>query len=287
MSLRRPIAAPAATESRLHRVLAAGLRLVAPEEAPLREEAPTAVFGAPKSAIQKHKAPKEELVVVEKEQETEEEEGLRDTVRLLVLDFDGTMTRGKYVADGKEVVAASTNLDQFKKMTRSQHLQNFGGQHAVNEMKTLFDRILDKDVEMRVLSYGTQKSILIALEAVGLAEYFTSTIEGGDGVGDRVYGTDIPPLNDPEATKGSTISEWMEDHGLEPDEVAFLDDQVENITGEGVGVALILDPGFAVLHRGPFSQSQEWVEMICGLSPNAVAPAAGSDDDEDDDLDGF
>lgn len=77
----------------------------------------------------------------------------------------------------------------------------------------------------------------------------------------------------------------MEEYGLEPDEVAFLDDQEANVTGEGVGVALILDPGFAVLHRGPFSQSQEWVEVICGL-PAVEAPAAGSDDDEDDDLDG-
>ena len=283
MSLRRPIAAPAATESRLHRVLAAGLRLVAPEEAP------TAVFGGPKSAIQKPRASTKEVVVVEKEeeqQEQEEDETGEGGLRLLVLDFDGTMTRGRYLADGDWVTAASTNLKQFEAMTASQHLQNFGGQRVVNEMKALFERILARDIEMRILSYGKKKAIVIALEAVGLAEYFTSTIEGGDGMGDRVYGVDVPPLNDPEAYKGSTVSEWMEEYGLAPNEVAFLDGQEENVNGEDVGVALILDQGFAVLHKDSFLHSRAWIEYVCGL-PEVVAPAAESDEDEDDDLDAF
>ena len=287
MSLRRPIAAPAATESRLHRVLAAGLRLVAPEEAPLREEAPTAVFGALKSAIQKHKAPKEELVEKQQQEEEEEEEGEEETgeegLRLLVLDFDGTMTRGRYVAGGEVVVAASTNLPQFKAMAMEDHLQNFGGKRAVNEMKTLFGRILERGIEMRILSFGKKEAIVIALEAVGLAEYFTSTVEGGDDLCDRVYGTDVPPLNDPLATKGSTVSEWLEDYNLASNEVAFLDDQVENVNGDGVGVALILDAGLAVVHEGPFSSSQPWIELVCGLE--SVAPEKGSHDDDDDDDD--
>ena len=205
--------------------------------------------------------------------------GRKDTVKMLVLDFDLTMTIGKIRdANGKrEPNPSSMNLELYKSMTKKQHIANFGGQKEVDGMKDLFSRIQAKNIEIRILSYGLKESIVIALEAVGLDVYFTDTRHDGaeeyEELGSRVYGQDVPPLTDKKSYKGSVISEWMEEFGLDDEQVAFLDDDQNNIDrpdlGEkrNMGVAQILEDKHAKRHKGKgFSFSRGWIEWVCGLA---------------------
>ena len=206
----------------------------------------------------------------------------KTTVALLVLDFDGTMTTGTFDDEFGVPVrnVSSANLSMFKQMTVEQHIANFGGQEEIDGMRALFKRLVQPggEIEVRILSYGFKEAILIALTAVGLDVWFTDSQVPGEPeppIGSRVFGEDVPPLTDPESYKGSVISEWMEEQEFEADEVAYLDDQAENIWDEDLGpddidtgAASILADNHAVLHQGEkFSSSLQWIEWVCGLEP--------------------
>lgn len=236
-------------------------------------------------------------------------EGALDTVRLLVLDFDGTLTLSKeFVVAGVETKALSTNLALFQNMTKEQHVENFGGSDTISEMKDLFDHILKLDVEIRILSKGNKEAIVHALDKVGLVEYFTSTDENGDGDGDRVFGADTPlgfyyaeeepaeqdgeegeegeedvskqvKLSDDGMDKAAAIQGWRDNFELEMDEVAFLDNDIANLTDPETGMEGVLDKGMYMLHTGAFGNSRPFLEMITGIIPIPL------EDDDDDALD--
>lgn len=192
-------------------------------------------------------------------------------VKLLVLDFDGTLTRAVKVRIGPWAGTASSQHTNgiFKAMSASDHVRNFGGTAEIEAMRGLFIRLRAIGVQLRILSYGHKDNIVTALTTVGLIEYFT---EPGMQPGSLVFGSDVPPLSSSdEVYKALVMQEWMEELGLATDEVAFLDDDVNNVStpakGEDdVGVQQVLDPGHAHLHVGPFSTSIPWIEDICGLT---------------------
>ncbi len=215
------------------------------------------------------------------EEEGEEEEEVLAPLKLLILDFDLTMTV-TVVERGKRPPlrnVTSDKLNVFKSLTKQEHIKNFGGPERVERMQQLFQEVLDNGTELRILSYGKKEAIVIALEAAGLADYFT---EQDEELGNLVFGNDVPPLNADDAYKAIVIQEWMDALDLKPDEVAFLDDDRENIDApekgeDNVGVAQILHPGHAHLHPiDYFEASEPWIREICGLPPRVEAAGPSS-----------
>lgn len=198
-------------------------------------------------------------------------------IKMLILDYDGTLTTlkmaGKKPGDPPYEPVSSVEVPLFKMMSKDNHVSLYGGQEQLDRMKALFDELAGFDIELRILSYGKKESILISLKAVGLLEYFTS--EGGQP-GDLVWGVDVPPLSkDERLTKAHVIQDWIKEEGLHPAEVAFLDDQRNNVDEpekgkDNQGVAQVLCVGHAELHQGSvFTDSEDWIRNICGLGPPA------------------
>ena len=227
----------------------------------------------------------------EPEPEPEEEEGeeeLAPPIKMLILDFDLTMTTTTYPINKRGVAKRDVTADKTKLftegMSKQNHMDNFGGEERVERMKELFDVLIDNGTELRILSYGTKEAIVHALEEVGLADYFT---EKDEELGNLVFGTDVPPLNDPPAEgedpdkvvdKLGVVAQWMDELDLNGDEVLFLDDDIANIRtpielgSTDRGVAQILYPGHARLHPyGYFEQSEPWIREMCGLPPRREA----------------
>ena len=210
----------------------------------------------------------------EAEEKGEEEEQERD-VQLLVLDFDTTLTTGSFQPSPNHATGisgrigvSSTEVDVFKTMDKEEQYSLYGGREVVEQMRKLFHK-LRKVVQLRILSYGKKESIVESLRTVRLLKYFTSD-EATPG--DLVFGVDVPPLNEGEEVyKAIVLQEWMDALGLQPDEVAFVDDQRSNIDepekGEGnQGAAQVLAPGHAHLHTGAnFLASADWISGVCGL----------------------
>lgn len=211
-------------------------------------------------------------------EEPEEPEEPGGVLKMLVIGFDGTMTVLSVDENGKPSDdPTSKNASLFLNMTKGRHIRNFGGQSEVDKMKDIFERVLKKGIEIRILSYGYKAAIQFALGAAGLADYFTDTnVEGMPAPedGSRIFGNEVPPLDDPESFKGSVVSEWLDDYDLDPNQVAFLDDDDANIgnpnpgpDSKDTGVAQILEAGYARMHDSgkPFSTSIPWIEKLCGL----------------------
>jgi len=198
-------------------------------------------------------------------------DGERD-IKLLILDFDLTMTTTVVERGNRPPFknVTSDKLELFKGLTKEQHIANFGGPARVAAMAQLFEELTKVGVELRILSYGKSEAIIIALEAAGLADYFTTL---NQPLGNLVFGTDVPPLNDDRTYKAIVVQEWLEEEDLQWDEVAFLDDDLGNIAtpvdlgGEDQGVAQLLYPGHARLHPvGYFALSEPWIRDMCGLN---------------------
>ena len=234
-----------------------------------------AELAAEAKAKEEAKTAKEE----EQEEESDEEVPCDDAddkyIKMLVLDYDGTLTTlkmaGKRPGDPPYEPVASVEVPLFRMMDKDDHISLYGGQEQLDRIKALFDELAGFDIELRILSYGKKESILISLKAVGLLEYFTS--EGGEP-GDLVWGVDVPPLStDERLTKAHVVLDWMKEEGLHPAEVAYLDDDRNNIDapekGENnQGVAQVLCVGHAELHQGSvFTDSEDWIRNICGLGP--------------------
>ena len=229
----------------------------------------------------------------EPEEEEEGEEELAPPIKMLILDFDLTMTTTTYPINKRGVAKRDVTADKTKLftegMSKQNHMDNFGGEERVGRMKELFDELIDNGTELRILSYGTKEAIVHALEEVGLADYFT---EKDEELGNLVFGTDVPPLNDPPAEgedpdkvvdKLGVVAQWMDELDLNGDEILFLDDDIANIRtpielgSEDRGVAQLLYPGHAHLHPyGYFEQSEPWIREMCGLPPRGGAgPSSG------------
>jgi hypothetical protein len=254
----------------------------------LRLEAPESVTdGIFDNLLGKRKQAEEQ----EKEEEEEEgEEELAPPIKLLILDFDLTMTTTTYPINKRGVAKRDVTADKTKLftqgMSKQNHVDNFGGEERVERMKELFDELIANGTELRILSYGTKEAIVHALEEVGLADYFT---EKDEELGNLVFGTDVPPLNDPPAEgedpdkvvdKLGVVAQWLDELDLNGDEVLFLDDDIANIRtpielgSDDRGVAQILYPGHARLHPyGYFEQSEPWIREMCGLEPRGEAAA--------------
>lgn len=214
----------------------------------------------------------------------ERPEGALDTVRLLVLDFDHTLTFVKtFTVAGVASTASSKNAPLFKNMTKEQHIENFGGEEAVAMMHTLFGKVLEKDIEIRILSDGSKEAIVHALDEVGLLEYFTSTDEDGTGDGDRVFGNNTPlgfHYTEDEGEEGTeevilrdvdkaaAIQGWRDQFELWMDEIAFLDSDDKNLTDPTTGMQGVLEEGQYWLAEHPLRDdalAKSWIEMITGL----------------------
>jgi len=227
------------------------------------------------------------------EEEDEGEEELAPPIKMLILDFDLTMTTTTYPINKRGVAKRDVTADKTKLftegMSKQNHVDNFGGAERVQRMKELFDALIDNGTELRILSYGTKEAIVHALEEVGLADYFT---EKDEELGNLVFGTDVPPLNAPPAEgedpdkvvdKLGVVAQWMDELDLNGDEVLFLDDDIANIRtpielgSDDRGVAQVLYPGHARLHPyGYFEQSEPWIREMCGLpSREEAGPSSG------------
>ena len=260
----------------------------------LRLEAPESVTdGLFDKLLGKRKQAEEEAAPPE-EEEDEGEEELAPPIKLLILDFDLTMTTTTYPINKRGVAKKDVTANKTKLftegMSKQNHIDNFGGPVRVERMKELFDELIDNGTELRILSYGTKEAIVHALEEVGLADYFT---EQDAELGNLVFGTDVPPLNDPPAEgedpdkvvdKLGVVAQWLDELDLNGDEVLFLDDDISNIRtpielgSEDRGVAQILYPGHARLHPyGYFAESEPWIREMCGLPPRGEAAAATSE----------
>ena len=219
----------------------------------------------------------------EEEQSDSDEEDLCDDededryIKMLIFDFDGTLTTlkmaGKQPGDPPYEPVSSVEVPLFRMMDKADHVSLWGGQEQLDRIKALFEELAGFDIELRILSYGKKESILISLKAVGLLEYFTS--EGGEP-GDLVWGVDVPPMStDARLSKAHVIQNWIKEEGLHPAEVAFLDDDRNNIDApekgkDNQGVAQVLCVGHAELHQGAvFTDSEDWIRNICGLGPPA------------------
>jgi hypothetical protein len=226
----------------------------------------------------KRKREEEEEARADDAEEEGEETPLEDQyVKLVVLDFDGTMTLTIVPRTGKRpplTDVTSDKADLFKRMTKQNHIDNFGGQATVDMWDDLFDELLEIGVELRILSYGKKAPIVHALKQVGLINYFTSA-DGEEG--DLVWAKDVPPLLDDEtAHKAFVIGTWMDDFNgeeLDGGEVAFVDDDPAMIDAplagaDNQGVQQILAGGHARLHQvGFFEDTMQWIRDICGLTP--------------------
>ena len=203
-------------------------------------------------------------------------------IKCLILDFDNTLTRAVRVTLGAwSGNATSQDKDLFQAMSREDHVRNFGGAAVIEDIKVLFIQLRAIGVELRILSYGFKEAIVHALTSVQLIEFFT---EPGKQPGSLVFGSDVPPLNESdEIYKALVVQEWMEEADWQPNEVAFCDDDINNIDtpergDDNLGVAQVLAPRHAHQHEGDnFTASMQWIRDICGLtSPEAASGAAGS-----------
>ena len=230
---------------------------------------------------------KDEKVARVEEGEGEGEEDLYEKdIKLLVLDFDGTLTLTIIPRTGGRPPMENVISDRTKlfteTMTKQNHLDNFGGKETVEMWEDLFDELFEIGVELRILSYGKKAPIVHALKTVGLINYFTSP-DGEEG--DLVWARDTPPMVDDEtAHKAYVIGTWMDDfHGetLDGAEVAFVDDDPNMIDqplagDDNQGVAQILAGGHARRHQvGFFEDTMQWIRDICGLTPADEAGEAG------------
>ena len=212
------------------------------------------------------------------EQGEESEDLYEKHVKLLVLDFDGTLTLTIIPRTGRRPPLENVTSDRTKlfteTMTKQNHVDNFGGQATVDMWDDLLDELLEIGVEVRILSYGKKAPIVHALKQVGLINYFTSA-DGEEG--DLVWAKDVPPLADDEtAHKAFVVGLWMDDFNgetLDGAEVAFVDDDPAMIDAplagdDNQGVAQILAGGHARLHQvGFFEDTMQWIRDICGLTP--------------------
>jgi len=196
-------------------------------------------------------------------------------VKMVILGFDGTLTMVGYVdpVAMKRVEMTSRMYADFRLKTPEQHVLNFGGAAQIAALKDLFERLQDFDVELRILSLGTKKAIMYALglKDVDLLKYFSDDKAGKDGA--RIWGGDTPPLSDDKAYKGVVIEEWMQQLGLEWDELVVVDDDSVNIDmpekgTRNPGIAKSLHPGHAILHDYTtlfMDDTLRRVEELCGL----------------------
>ncbi len=197
-------------------------------------------------------------------------------VKMVILGFDGTLTMVGYIDPGppaKRVEMTSRKYADFRLKTPEQHVYNLGGEKQIAALKDLFERLQDFDIELRILSLGTKKAIMYALglPQVDLLKYFSDDKAGKDGA--RIWGGDTPPLSDDKAYKGVVIEEWMQELGLEWDELVVVDDDSVNISmpDKGTrdpGIAKSLHPGHAILHDYTtlfMDDTLRRVEELCGL----------------------
>jgi len=213
-------------------------------------------------------------------------------VKMVILGFDGTLTMAGYVdpVAMKRVEMTSRKYADFRLKSEEQHVYNLGGDKQIAALKDLFERLQAFDVELRILSLGTKKAIMYALglPRVDLLKYFSDDKAGKDGA--RIWGGDTPPLSDDKSYKGVVIEEWMEELGLEWDEVVVVDDDSVNIDmpekgTRNPGIAKSLHPGHAILHDYTtlfMDDTLRRVEELCGLvdlDAEAAAAAAAAKED--------
>lgn len=141
-----------------------------------------------------------------------------DAIQMIVLNFDGTMTRAKPFMRDPTLFEASKgfitteSLRGFAEMTEEEHVANFGGAQDVAALKEFFEECREAGIKIYVICDGKAKAANYALKEVGLHGLVTG-----------VVGSTDPPFDvDPEIGKYAAVKMLMRMHNVSRTQVLWV-----------------------------------------------------------------
>ena len=140
--------------------------------------------------------------------------------RVLVFDFDGTITSPIYLERLKTWVVAD-KVKVFAALTRDEIIANLGGEARVEALRALFaDLRSDERTALFVCSLGYKTAIVPNLTAADLLSAFGA---------ERVFGQDSPELARREFKKADFIRDLVCGMDLPASAILFIDDSAQHV----------------------------------------------------------
>jgi len=194
-------------------------------------------------------------------------------IKLFVMNFDGVLTRLAQHSDNR--ISPLSKMRVFDIMKKDQFVALFGGAAELKLMDNIFSWCRDMDIELRILTGGPTAQVTLALQQVGLLQYFMAK----DGTS-RVFGGDILPLSKAGAFQAQVVQRWMNEEKLCTDEVLYLASDGDYVTsnqdgdgnvivdtyGDQEGIDTVLEKNHYLQHPDgeEFSKSAQFVKEVLG-----------------------
>ena len=169
-----------------------------------------------------------------------------DPIQLIVINFDGTMTRAKPFIRDPTLFEASKgfitteSLRGFAEMTDDEHLANFGGQLEVDALKEFFQDCRDAEIQVYLVCDGKAKAANRALEAVEMHGLVTGVIGS----------TDEPFKTDPDIGKYAAVELLQKELKLRRTQILWVASKtpdIESVAELGIAALQInFDDGLVV-----------------------------------------
>ena len=156
-----------------------------------------------------------------------------EDISLIVINFDGTMTRAKPFVRDPELFEASKgfttseSLRGFAQMTEAEHIANLGGAEEVAALKQFFEECRTANIQIYIVCDGKAKAANYALKEAGLHGLVTGVIGS----------TDEPFKTDPDIGKYAAIERLMKELKLRRTQVLWVaskDPDVQSVAELGV-----------------------------------------------------
>ena len=97
---------------------------------------------------------------------------IRKDKKLIIYDFDKTLTVKPLYGMLKKQYSASTETDQLNKLTKINMIDIFGGNNRIQRLHLHLHLLRQYNVDIAVLSFGWDKVINHALKQMNLSQYF-------------------------------------------------------------------------------------------------------------------
>lgn len=159
-----------------------------------------------------------------------------EDIALIVMNFDGTLTRAKLFLREPELFEASSgftttdSLRGFASMTEDEHIANFGGAGDVAALKEFFEECREAGIQIYLICDGKAKAANYALKEVGLHGLVTGVIGS----------TDEPFRSDPEVGKYAGVEQLQKELELRRTQILWVASKTPDVQSVAeLGVASI------------------------------------------------
>ncbi|KAJ8610025.1 hypothetical protein CTAYLR_006630 [Chrysophaeum taylorii] len=138
------------------------------------------------------------------------------THRVVIFDFDSTLSEPQYVARHK-AWAIADKPQLLDTLSTEERIANFGGRHRVDALDALLGSLLASNAEVYIVSLGFKCAIVPQLETVGLLRHFDQS---------RIYGQDSDALRGVHYVKADLIALLVEANCWRAADVLFVSEPI-------------------------------------------------------------